>query len=310
MSTRQVAALLTLAFVWGASFLFIRVLADADVEALGISSGRTALGLATLLPFAWVARRQFPRDRRTWLALAGLGLANFALPWSLYGYGEHHVESGVASIINSGMPLWAAIFSVILIRADPFSPARVVGLALGFAGVVTVMGGDTAGVNGDSLLGMVAMVGATVCYAFSSVVIRRWLGHVPALPLTIGQIGFAAIFLAPVALATGAFDQARMGAAEWGSLLTLGAAGSGFAVVIYMWLIGEVGAVRAAVVTYMMPPIGVTLGWLLLDESVGWSLLLGLVLIVVGVGLVQGVHPSRLASMVSGRATAAAPAGD
>ncbi|MCE7928433.1 MAG: DMT family transporter [Dehalococcoidia bacterium] len=310
MTTRQVAALLTLALVWGASFLFIRVLADADVQALGISSGRTALGLATLVPFAWIARRQFPRDGRTWMALAGLGFANFALPWSLYGYGEHHVESGVASIINSGMPLWAAIFSVMLIRADDFSRARVLGLALGFGGVVAVMGGGTSGVDGESLRGMLAMVGATVCYAFSSVSIRRWLGHVPALPLTIGQIGFAACFLAPVALATGAFDDARMGAAEWGSLLTLGAAGSGFAVVIYMWLIGEVGAVRAAVVTYMMPPIGVTLGWLLLDEPVGWNLLVGLALIVAGVALVQGVRFTQLASRVSGRTAAAATAGE
>lgn len=310
MTTRQIAALLTLAFVWGASFLFIRVLAEADVEAVGISSGRTALGMATLLPFAWMARHQFPRDTKTWFALAGMGLLNFALPWSLYGYGEHHVESGPASIINSGMPLWAAIFSMILIRAEPLSAGRVVGLALGFAGVVTVMGGDTAGLSADSVRGMLAMVGATVCYAFCGVAIRRWLGHIPALPLTIGQVGFACLFLLPVALATGAFDNARMGAAEWGSLLTLGAAGSGFAVVIYMWLIGQVGAVRSAVVTYMMPPIGVTLGWLLLDETVGWNLLMGLALIITGVALVQGVRFVALATRLSGRSTAPSPAGD
>lgn len=307
MTTRQLAALLTLAVVWGASFLFIRVLADAGVGAAGISFGRTAFGLATLLPFAWAARRQFPRDAPTWLALAGLGLLNFAIPWTLYGFGARHVPSGAASIVNSGMPLWAAIFSSLLISADRLTPPRAAGLLVGFAGVVAVMGGDVADLRGDSVRGVVPMVGATICYGFCSVSVRRWFGHLAPLPLTIGQVGFACLFLLPATLFTGAWDEARMGTAEWASLVALGAAGSGFAVVMYMWLIGQVGAVRAAVVTYMMPPIGVSLGWLLLDETIGWNLVAGLALIATGVAMVQGVPVSRLAARVSGR-TAPEPA--
>ncbi len=306
MTSRQLAALLVLASVWGASFLFIRVLADAGVAPLGISAGRTAFGLATLTPFAWVARHQFPRARRTWLALAGLGLVNFALPWTLFGFGEKHVPSGAASIINSGMPLWSAVFSTVLVRSDRLTPARTGGLLLGFAGVTAVMGADLGDLGGSSVRGTSAIVLATVCYGFSGVSIRRWLGHVPALPLTIGQIGFACLVLMPVALATGAYSDAYMGGAEWASIILLGAAGSGIAVAIYMWLIGEVGAVRAAVVTYMMPPVGVTLGWLLLDERIGWNLVAGLVLIVLGVALVQGVSFLKLVARASGRTAAPA----
>ena len=311
MTHRQIAALFSLGLIWGASFLFIRVLADAGVAPLGISAGRTAFGLATLAPFAWFARRQFPRARRTWLALAGLGMVNFALPWTFFGFGEKHVSSGAASVINSGMPMWAAVFSTILIRTDRLTPARIAGLLLGFAGVIAVMGADLGDFGGNSVRGMLAIVLATVCYGFSGVAIRRWLGHVPALPLTIGQIGFACLLLMPAALATGAYSGASMGGAEWTSLILLGAAGSGIAVAVYMWLIAQVGAVRAAVVTYLMPPIGVSLGWLLLDEAIGWNLVAGLALIVLGVALVQGVPLANLAARVTGR-TVAAPvvAGD
>jgi drug/metabolite transporter (DMT)-like permease len=303
--------MLSLALVWGASFLFIRVLADAGIAPLGISAGRTAFGIATLAPFAWIARHQFPRARRTWLALAGLGLVNFALPWTLFGFGEKHVASGAASIINSGMPMWSAVFSTILIRTERLTPARVGGLLLGFAGVTAIMGAGLGNLGGNSVRGMLAIVLATVCYGFSGVSIRRWLGHVPALPLTIGQIGFACLVLMPAALVTGAYSDASMGAAEWTSMILLGAAGSGIAVAVYMWLIAQVGPVRAAVVTYMMPPIGVTLGWLLLDEAIGWNLVAGLVLIVLGVALVQGVPLVKLAAWATGRTVSApAAAGD
>jgi len=308
MTNRQLAALLSLGLIWGASFLFIRVLADAGVAPLGISGGRTAFGLATLAPFAWFARRQFPRTTRTWMALAALGLVNFALPWTLFGFGEKHVSSGTASIINSGMPLWSAVFATILIRTERLTPVRAGGLLLGFAGVTVIMGTD---LGGGSVRGMLAIVLATLSYGFSGVSIRRWLGHVPALPLTIGQIGFACLMLMPAAIATGAYSGASMGAAEWSSLVLLGAAGSGFAVAVYMWLIAQVGAVRAAVVTYLMPPIGVTLGWLLLDESIGWNLVVGLVLIILGVAVVQGVPIARLVARAMRRTVAApAPAGD
>jgi drug/metabolite transporter (DMT)-like permease len=124
--------------------------------------------------------------------------------------------------------------------------------------------------------------------------VRRWLLHIPSIALTIGQVGFAALFLAPVALLTGAYSHADMGAAEWASVFALGAGGSGFAVMCYMWLIGQIGAVRASVVTYLMPPIGIFLGWLVLEESIGWNMLFGLGLIIGGVALVQGAPAGAL----------------
>lgn len=144
VKSTQLAVLLALAVVWGASFLFIRVLINAGVEPLGVSAGRTALGLATLLPFALRARGSFALPRSTWLALVVLGVANFALPWTLFSFGQQHVPSGVGSIANAAQPIWAAIFSTIVIRSERLGPRRIAGLVLGFAGVLVLMRGRAA----------------------------------------------------------------------------------------------------------------------------------------------------------------------
>ena len=290
--TRQLAVFLFLALAWGSSFLFVRVLAEAGVGAFGVSGGRCLLGFLSLVPFAIAKRRLFPRDRRTLAAIAFLGVLNFAIPWTLFALGAQHVPSGVSAITNASTPLWAAIFSTIIIRAERFDARRLTGLCLGFAGVMVLMQSRVHGLNREALLGIPVMLLATAAYGLSASIIRRWLHHVPAVPLTFGQVGVAAAILFPLALVTGSFDGASFGWHEWLSLLLLGGIGSGVASVLYMWLIGTLGPVRAASTTYLMPPVGVALGWLLLNESVAWSMVAGVVLILLGVALVQGRIPS------------------
>jgi drug/metabolite transporter (DMT)-like permease len=296
--------------VWGGSFLFIKVLVDAGVDPPGVSAGRCLFGVVALLPFAWTARRQFPRTRRTIAGLALLGLVNMSIPWTLFPIGEQHVTSGIASIDNSTAPLWTAVFAAILIGAEPLGRGQIAGLLLGFAGVVVLVGDDLTSLDGGALVGTVALLGATLCYGMSAVSIRRWLRHVPAVPLTITQLGFASLSLLPVAIAGGAFDGATMGGKQWASLAMLGAAGSGFAGLAYMWLIGQVGAVRAAVVTYLLPPIAVVLGWLFLDESIGWNLLAALVLVAGGIALVQRVPVFRMVARAARMSAEPAPIGE
>ncbi len=288
MTSRQLMALSGLAIIWGASFLFIRVLVDAGFGPLGISGARCALGVTVLLPLAWSQRGQFPRRRATWMALAILGLVNFAVPWTLFAIGARYVPSGVATITNAAQPLWAAIFATMLIRTESLGRAKAIGLLIGFGGVVLLMEGRVTGLDAGSLRGIPVMLLATLCYGISSVSIRRWLHQVPAIPLTVSQLAVATVILLPAALATGAYDGAEAGWHEWTSLLGLGIAGSGVGVFLYMWLIGQIGPVRASLVTYLMPPIGLALGALLLDEPVGWSMLGGLALIVLGIAVVQG----------------------
>ncbi len=285
---------MALALVWGSSFLVLRVLVTAGMGPTGVGAARTLLGVGTLLPFAWMARRTFPRSGRTWLALAVLGLTNFATPWTLFAIGQKYVTSGVGSITNSAQPLWAVLLTTLFLRQDSLSRAKLAGLALGFCGVLVLMNDGLRSLDGESLKGIPLMILATVFYAASSVSIRRSLLHVPVLPLTVTQLGFAAIYLLPLALITGAYRDVSMGWQEWCSLIILGGLGSGAAILVFMWLVVTAGAVRASIVTYLMPPIGVFLGWLILDEAIGWNMIAGLALIVAGVAIVQGVPVARL----------------
>lgn len=290
MTAKQTAILVGLSLVWGCSFLFIKVIVDAGVEPMGMSAVRTALGAATLLPFAWAARAGFRQPRSTWLALVGLGVLNFAIPWTIFGIAETHVPSGAAAVANASMPLWAALLATLLLRADRLGPQRIVGLGFGFLGVVVLMSGDLTDLSGGEAGSILLILVATLCYGTSAVSIRRWLGHVPSTPLAFVQVTSAAILLVPAALLTGAYTNADISPTVIANAAALGAFGSGLAVVGYMYLIQTVGPVRASVVTYLVPPIGVILGWLFLGEPIGWNLVAALAFILVGVALVQGTN--------------------
>ncbi|MEX0782994.1 MAG: DMT family transporter [Dehalococcoidia bacterium] len=294
MTSRQFITLSVLVLIWGCSFLFIRVLLDADMEPLGVSGARLAMGAAVLAPLAWAGRAQLPRDVRTWTLLAALGVFNFALPWTLFPISQQHIPSGVASIANACTPLWAAVIAAVLIPGEHFTLRRAAGLGMGFVGIVTLMAGDVGGVDGNWAWGILGVVVATLLYGLSAVFIRLRMREVAPVALATGQIAVAALAIMPLALATGAYNDAEMGAAEWGSLVALGGIGSGVGPVVYMALIQDVGPVRASVVTYLMPPIGVFLGWSLLDEVIGWNLVIASALIVSGVALVQNVPLRRL----------------
>lgn len=309
MTARQFAVLSVLAFTWGCSFVFIRVIVDSGVGPMGMSSLRTLLGGLSLVPFAWHARSGFRQPRSTWLALAGLGFVNFALPWTIFGVAGSRVPSGVAAIANSTAPLWIALLSVPLLQSERVTGLKALGLALGFLGIIVLMGDDITHIHGGETLAILLILCATLSYGTSAIFIRKHLGHVPPLVLASGQVGFAALYLAPMALVTGSY------AGDWEpnvllSVLALGALGSGVAVAAYMWLIQETGPVSASVVTYLIPPVGVVVGRAVLDEHVGWNMLGGLACILVGVAFVQGIPIQRVVSRGRGRPAAVpVPAG-
>ena len=294
MTAKQGLILIALSLVWGCSFLFIKVIVDAGVDPLGMSAVRTSLGAATLMPFAWAARAGFRQPRATWLALLGLGVLNFAIPWTIFGIAETHVPSGAAAVANASMPLWSALLATMLLRADRLGPQRIAGLGLGFLGVIVLMGGDLTDLSGSEAGSILLILVATLSYGTSAVSIRRWLGHVPPIPLATAQVTTAAFLLVPAALLTGAYSDADISTKVVVNAAALGAFGSGLAVVGYMYLIQTVGPVRASVVTYMVPPIGVLLGWIFLDEAIGWNLVAALAFILAGVALVQGTNVRRI----------------
>jgi len=297
VSLRAWGLLIAVAGVWGASFLFIRVLLNHGLEPEGVAFSRTALGAVGLVPLAVVRRADLPRTWRAWGRLALLAALNFALPWSLIAYAQQFVTSGMAAIGNASMPLWTALLSAALLRIERLNGLRLAGLAFGFGGVVLLMADDLSHLGGDPVRGVPIILVATLMYASSAVAIRRWYGDVTPFALTFGQVALAALFLAPLAVATTAFHSVDWDAGTAASLAVLGFVGSGVAVFGYMSLLREVGPVRASVVTYLIPPTGVLLGWAVLHEPVGPHVLLALLCIAAGVALVQGTIDAWLRRM-------------
>lgn len=306
MTSRQFGLLCALAAVWGCSFLFIKVIVDAGIEPMDMSGARTMLGAATLAPFAFAARSGFRQPARIWLLMLGLGVLNFAIPWTLFGFAEQHVPSGAAAVANASAPLWSALVASMLLSADRLDARRIAGLLMGFLGVVVLMGNDLTNLTGGEAASVGLILLATLCYATSAVTIRRWVRNVPPIPLATVQVTTAACILMPLAVISGAYSEAEWSWNVFASAGALGGFGSGLAVVAYMYLIQEAGPVRASVVTYMAPPIGVVLGWLVLDEAIGWNLIAALGFILGGVALVQGIGAGWIRARLP-RQFAAAP---
>lgn len=281
----QLVQLVFLGTIWGSSYLFIK-LAVAGIPPLALVEGRLLLGALVLLAVRWVTRQPWP-SRAVWLHLALMAVIGNVVPFLLIAWSEQHIDSGLASVLNATTPFFTVLFAVVIFRAERLTQAKAIGVTLGFLGVAVLSGADLAAVGAASTQGQLAVLASSACYGLGFAYARRFLRGAP-LALAAGQIALAALILLPPALATEDLAALRPGPLEILSLLALGVASSGLAYVLYYRLIAAAGAVIASLATYLMPPVGVTLGWLVLGEPVGWRLLVGIVLILLGMAVVQG----------------------
>ena len=297
MRSRQWLLFILLSLAWGASFLFIK-LALNDLSPLMIGFVRLVIASVTMWIIAVATHRRPRFGRRTWLTLAAMGLFNNSLAFVLIPWGEQYISSSLAAILNSTVPLFTIVLAHFVVSDERLNNRRVGGLVIGFSGVVVLMAPKGAASvsdlgNLDSLLGSLAVVVASICYAIATVIGRRNLrGEQPVLT-SATQLTFGALWLLPVALLSGdLLTLPDVSTFTWLSMLWLGAVGSGLAYLIYFTLLREVGATQVVVVTYVLPFIGVALGVLLLNEPLTWSMIAGLGLILAGLIAINGM-PGR-----------------
>jgi drug/metabolite transporter (DMT)-like permease len=284
--------LLVIGGIWGSSFLFIKVLVD-EISPIEVVAGRLFFGMLAI--GAYVLWRRMPMritgrlvGQVTFLAV----VANI-LPFGLIAWGEEHIDSGIAAVLNSTMPIFTAVLAVAFLSEERMTLLRLGGLGLGFLGVVVLTGDDILNVTDSSVLGQLAVIGAAACYGVGSIYSRQLLGTHDPLVLSLLQVTIGTIITAPLVFALEGSPGYGLSLEAAGSLLGLGVLGTGLAYVLYLWLIDNVGSVRASLVTYVVPVIALVLGWLVLDESVGLNVVLGAALIIGGVATVlRGQAPS------------------
>jgi drug/metabolite transporter (DMT)-like permease len=280
-----VRRLLLLAFIWGWSFLFIKVIVE-DAPPTFLAWGRIALGLAVLV-VAMRRRGEALPERRYWAHLLVLGLAMSVLPFMLIGWGEEHISSALASVLNACTPLFAAGFAAGLL-GERLRPPQLVGVAIGFLGVAVVAGVGSSDLAGSSLLGSLAVVLAGAGYGFGFAYANRFTTGLSALQLSFGQLLAGTLILAPVAALDLAAGRVALGPQAALCLLLLGTLGTGYAYLLNYRTLQESGATVASLVTYLVPLVAVVAGILVLGEPFSLRLILGGLIVIAGVALVQG----------------------
>ncbi|MCI2416267.1 DMT family transporter [Saccharopolyspora sp. K220] len=272
-----------LSAIWGSSFVLIRVAVDAGVAPLWVALARCLFGAAALCGVCAVQRASMPRDLRTWGHAAVVGLLLNAAPFTLFAYGETHVSSVLAGVWNATTPLTTLVFVLLLVPQENPTVRRMIGLLIGFGGVLVVLG-VWHGVGGGVLVGSLACLGATTCYGAGFAYTRRFFSGrtESAAALTTMQLTCATAQLALGAVLFGSVPE-WPGVTAVGSLVLLGAVGTGLAFLLNLRVIRAAGSTIASTVTYVTPLWSTALGAILLAEPVGWNTVLGGALVIAGV---------------------------
>ncbi|MFF5215030.1 DMT family transporter [Micromonospora sp. NPDC000442] len=300
---------IALAAIWGSSFLFIKV-GVAELHPLHLTLYRVGSGALTLLVVLAVLRDRLPRDPRVWGHLTVIAAFGVALPFTLFGYGEQRVESMLAGIWNATTPLVVLPLAVLVFRTERLTARGAVGLALGFTGVMVVLG-VWQGVGGAHFVGQLMCFGAAACYGLAIPYQKKFIAGstLSGLSLSAAQLIVATVQLAIVApVVAGAPPlPTALSPRVLAAVLALGALGTGLAFVIHLRNIRIVGATTASTVTYLIPVFAVLIGAVVLGERLTWHQPVGALIVLLGVAVSQGLLGRRRRRVAPGVGTPAAP---
>jgi drug/metabolite transporter (DMT)-like permease len=283
MERRAWALLLILGAIWGASYLFIKI-GVRDLSPGMVAWLRVVLAALVLAPLA--ARQGGLAELRPRLpVLALVSVMQVCAPFVLIAAGEEEISSALAGILVASTPLFTALLAIWVDHEERSTGLRLVGIGLGFVGVMLLLGVDLGG-SGSKLLGGAAVLLASLGYALAALLAKHRLRDVEPLSVAAGVMIAAAVLLAPVGLATA--PASAPGVGPLAAVAALGLLGTGIAFAIFYALIASVGAARTYIVTYIAPAFAVLYGALLLGEAVGAATIAGLALIVGGSWLAAG----------------------
>ena len=293
---RYATLLFTLAAVWGASYLFIKVAVE-DIEPAPMMAARTLLAAAVLLGYlAWRTnwRTAWADLRAAWRHCLVLGLLNAAVPFWLIAWGEKYIDSGLAAVVQASVPIFNALIILRVLPHERLSRTRMAGLAVGIVGVAVVTGVHPDG-GWWAIAGALAVVGSSLSYAGAGVYGQLAVSATPGPVLAAGSMLIGGLVLLPLAL-----FQLPHSVPSWeavSSVLALSLLGTAFAQLVLFRTLALHGSARLSLVTYLMPGFALVYGAVFLDEEISLATLGGLALILACITLASGRVrlPGRLA---------------
>ena len=303
MNRRARLLFAAMSLIWGVPYLFIKIADDGGISPAVVAWGRVTLAAVVLLILAVRAGTLGSvRGRMRWIV--AFGVCEVAIPFPLVAVSEQHLPSSLTAILMATVPLLIALLAIRLDASERPTPVRLLGLILGFAGVVALVGLDVSNRPGEAL-GVVSVLTAATGYAIGPFILKRHLLTLDSRATFGASLGVASLFILPAAIVTA---PARVpGVGPIAAVVVLGLLCTALAFVVYNHLIAETGPARASVITYVNPVVAVALGVALLGESPGAGAIAGLLLILAGGWLAtDGRLPPGLARLM-GRAARGVP---
>lgn len=295
MSATEWGMLLVLSVLWGGSFFFAKI-AVAELPPLTLVFGRVVLAALALHLVLLATGRPLPHGRTDWRDFAVMGLLNNLLPFSLIFWGQARIGIGLASILNATTPLFTAILAHLLTRDDRLTGGRVVGILLGIAGVVLLIGPEALAGVADHLTAELAILGAALSYGFAGIFGRRFRARgIQPIHSAAGQLTATSLMMLPIALVFDApWRLAMPGLETWGALVALALLSTALAYILFFRILAGAGAANASLVTLLIPASAMVLGGVVLGERFGWNAYAGLGVILCGLLAADGRLAGRL----------------
>jgi len=284
---------LALGFMWGSSYFWIKVAVET-VPPFTLIAGRLFFGLLVVATTVLLAREPLPRSARQYVHLVVMACVNIAIPFTLITWGEQSIDSALASILNGTVPLFVIVLAPLFLPDETVTLNRIVGLALGFAGVVVLFAPDLVNLGDGDLAGELALLGSSLSYAIGNVYAKRNVrGLRPMIP-ALFQVGFAFVIVSALALVVEQpVGRVAPPAEAWFAIVWLGILGSGFAYLCYFRLLRDWGATRVSLVAYTLPVVGIVMGTFI-GEAITPPRIAGTILIIAGVALVNSRYGRRV----------------
>ncbi|MEM1373770.1 MAG: DMT family transporter [Pseudomonadota bacterium] len=290
MSTRAWAELTLLSLIWGGVFLAVRV-ALADIGPFTIVAHRVFWACLILWVVVLASGLRVPLTARAAIGFLGMGCLNNVLPFSLQAWGQLHIESGLAAILNAGTAIWGVLIAALFLADERLSLVKITGVTLGFIGVATAIGLGTLAEFDLRSLGQLALVASTISYAFAGVWARRYLTGMHPLVQAAGMLTASSLLAIPLAWIVEGPLTLAMPAETWAAIGYLTIFATAGAYLLYYRVLAMAGSGNLMLCTLLIAPIAIVLGAIFLGEALPFRALAGFGILALGLLILSGRLP-------------------
>ena len=287
ITTRTWAELFLLAFLWGGSFLAIRLALD---EVPFVTSVAHRVFWAALILWGYVALRglPIPRDPKIWGALFVMGLLNNVIPFSLMAWGQLYIPTGLTSVFNAGTAIFGVIIAALILVDERLTTRKVIGSLIGFLGVATAIGLDSVRNFDITSLAQLAVIGGTISYAFAGVWARINLKDLSPQVAAAGMLTGSSVMMVPAAFLIDGAPSFNLSLTAIGAIAYYVIFATAGAYLLYYRILAAAGSANTMIVTLLIPPVSIVLGALVLNESLSPNVYAGLALLALGLTILDG----------------------